>query len=421
MSLACALFAVAGGLSTAHADNAPSGRYAAWSRGPSSEETFFPIAVWLQNPAKAARYKVAGINTYIGLWKGPTESQLAQLRHVGMKVICAQNEVARQHLDDPTIIGWMHGDEPDNAQPLAEGGYGPPIPPERIVGDYHVIRKADPTRPVLLNLGQGVAYDNWIGRGVRRNRPEDYPLYIEGCDIVSFDIYPVVHRNPEVAGKLWYVAKGVERLVSWSQGRKIVWNCIECTRIQHPTAKPTPRQVRAEVWMSLIHGSCGLIYFVHEWQPRFNESALLDDVEMLGAVTRINARIHALAPVLNAPTQSDAVTVVSSDPDVPIASLVKSYRGDVYSLRGRDAPRHDRGALLIAAGGQGGPRGGYRGGPRGAPGRRGIHGHLRRLAGAAVSGGHGRALAISSAATPAMAPPSGNPAVLRYTVVIGGL
>ena len=82
--------------------------------------------------------------------------------------------------------------------------------------------------------------------------------------------------------------------------------------------------------MSLIHGSCGLIYFVHEWQPRFNESALLDDVEMLGAVTRINARIHALAPVLNAPTQSDAVTVVSSDPDVPIASLVKSYRGDVY-------------------------------------------------------------------------------------------
>ena len=27
--------------------------------------------------------------------------------------------------------------------------------------------------------------------------------------------------------------------------------------------------------MSLIHGSMGLIYFVHEWKPKFNEWALL--------------------------------------------------------------------------------------------------------------------------------------------------
>ena len=43
---------------------------------------------------------------------------------------------------------------------------------------------------MLLNLGQGVAFDNYIGRGVRRNHPEDYPEYVKGCDIASFDIYP---------------------------------------------------------------------------------------------------------------------------------------------------------------------------------------------------------------------------------------
>ena len=116
--------------------------------------------------------------------------------------------------NDTTIVGWMHGDEPDNAQSLGEGkGYGPPIPPEKIVADY---REAQGTRsrrrPVLLNLGQGVAWDGWYGRGVRTNHPEDYPEYVEGCDIVSFDIYPAVHDKPEVAGKLWYVARGVERL-----------------------------------------------------------------------------------------------------------------------------------------------------------------------------------------------------------------
>src|SRR5438128_2370857 len=85
----------------------------------------------------------------------------------------------------------MHGDEPDNAQSLGSGkGYGPPIPPERIISDFKRIRAADPSRPVLLNLGQGVAFDNYIGRGVRRNHPEDYPEYLKGCDIGSFDIYP---------------------------------------------------------------------------------------------------------------------------------------------------------------------------------------------------------------------------------------
>jgi len=47
--------------------------------------------------------------------------------------------------------------------------------------------------------------------------------------------------------------------------------------------------------MSIIHGSKGLIYFVHEWQPKFNESALLSDPEMLAAVTKINRRIAELA------------------------------------------------------------------------------------------------------------------------------
>jgi len=109
---------------------------------------------------------------------------------------------------------------------------------------------------VLLNLGQGVAWDGWYGRGVRTNHPEDYPEYIRGCDLVSFDIYPVAHSHPQVLGNLWYVAQGVDRLVKWAGGQKVVWNCIECTRIQSEH-KATPSQVRSEVWMSLIHGSMG--------------------------------------------------------------------------------------------------------------------------------------------------------------------
>jgi hypothetical protein len=305
--------------------------YAGWKQGPPADPSFFPIAVWLQPPSKAERFKEIGINTYVGLWRGPTEEQLAAVRKAGLRLICHQNEVALRHLQDPTIIGWMHGDEPDNAQSLGEGkGYGPPIPPEMITRDYQRLRQADPSRPVLLNLGQGVAWDNWYGRGVRTRHPEDYPAYVQGCDIVSFDIYPVVHSHPEVAGHLDYVARGVQRLVQWTKGEKVVWNCIECTRISHPAAKATPRQVQCEVWMSLIHGSRGLIYFVHEWKPRFNESALLDDAELRPAVAEINRQITRLAPVLNSPTLPGAAQVTVDNNEVPVAVMVKRHQEALY-------------------------------------------------------------------------------------------
>jgi hypothetical protein len=318
-------------ISTNFGADTPANPYAQWQNGPPHSADFFPIAVWLQNPRNAEKYKQAGINTYVGLWRGPTDEQLAQLKDAGMKVICHQNRAALKYVDDPTIIGWMHGDEPDNAQSLGQGkGYGPPILPQKIIDDYGKIRAKDPTRPVLLNLGQGVAWDGYYGRGVRTNHPEDYAEYVKGCDIASFDIYPVVHERQQIAGKLWYVANGVERLIKWTGGKKVVWNCIECTRISNPNAKATPHQVKCEVWMSLIHGSMGLIYFVHEWQPKFNESALLSDPEMLSAVNAINHQITELAPILNSPTIEHAASVSSSNEALPVAIMVKKHDGATY-------------------------------------------------------------------------------------------
>jgi hypothetical protein len=321
----CASTAMAQQLSTSALNYSP------WTNGPSSDPAFFPIAVWLQSPANAPCYRAAGFNTYIALWHGPTEEQLGELKKAGMRLICEQNKVALNHLQDSTIIGWMHGDEPDNAQPSGKGnGYGPPIAPEKIVQNYERLRTADPSRPVMLNLGQGVAWDGWYGRGERTRHPEDYPRYLAGCDIVSFDIYPAVHDSPEIAGKLWYVAQGVERLIRWSDGKKIVWNCLECTRISNPDRKPTPQEVRCEAWMSLIHGSRGLIYFVHQFKPNFREAALLDDGEMLQAVTTLNRQITKLAPVLNSPSINDAVTVQVADPTAPIAITVRQYEGATW-------------------------------------------------------------------------------------------
>jgi len=359
-------------VSGADADEPPS-PYARWKNGPSTDPGFFPIAVWLQAPKNAPRYKAIGINTYVGLWKGPTETQLAELKKHGMKVVCAQNAVGLRHRDDKTIIAWMHGDEPDNAKPIGRywksvehikrawpdapnrtlkqwGKWGPCVPPKDIVALYEKWKAADPTRPVLLNLGQGVAWDGWYGRR-RSNHPEDYPEYAKGADVVSFDIYPMNGTHKDTSGKLHLVPFGVGRLCKWTGGKKVVWNALECTPIRDPKHKPTPHHVRAEVWMSLIHGSRGIIYFVHIMGPRFNETGLLADKEMSAAVAKINAQIHKLAPVLNSPTVANSVTVTTEprtvSPDVaktlggpPIAVMVKRL-GDttyIFAVRVENGP-----------------------------------------------------------------------------------
>jgi len=240
----------------------------------------------------------------------------------------------------------MHGDEPDNAQDLRSGWpdlqqadvqfsvdgsrfgpYGPPIPPSQIRADYARMAAVDPTRPILLNLGQGVVW-NYYGRGVRSQHPEDYPEYVQGADIVSFDIYPARHERPDIRGQLWYVPRGVMNLREWTQDRKIVWNCIECNRAGFMDEQPTPEQVRTEVWMSLIHGSRGIIYFVHHFDP-FVEAGLLRDAELLAAVTALNRQILRLAPVLNSPTV-EGPAVSSDNPEVPVALLAKQYQGATY-------------------------------------------------------------------------------------------
>ncbi|HLY08363.1 MAG TPA: hypothetical protein VKW04_03550 [Planctomycetota bacterium] len=303
---------------------------ASWTHGPPSDPGFFPLAVWLQDVRNAPKYKEAGLNTYVALWRGPTQEQVDVLKGQGMKLVCHQNEFGLAHKDDSTIIAWMHGDEPDNAQERKGGGYGPPVATEKIIADYKKIHDADPSRPVLLNLGQGVAWDRYVGRGVRTNHPEDYAEYLKGSDIVSFDIYPVVHDSAEISGKLYKPAEGVERLRRWGEGKKIVWNCIEASRIDNEKTKATASQIRSEVWMSLIHGSTGLIYFVHQFKPKFSEASLLQDADLLAGVTAINRQIQSLAPALNSPTVPDGATVRTSVPESPVDVMVKRQGDSVW-------------------------------------------------------------------------------------------
>lgn len=311
--------------------------YAKWTRGIPTDPGFFPIAVWLQGSWHADELHQLGINIYVGNNAGTDEmasSDLATIKKLGMYAIVGQDSVGLANIDDPTIVGWwMSPDEPDNAQPASGGGYGPPVDPATLVTQYNAYKAADSTRPIYLGLGQGVAFDNYEGRG---SNPPAESGYVPASDIIDFDIYPYNNcggdqNSQTTCGEFWLNALGIDRLHQWSNRNQAAWTDIETTIIgAGTTTGPTPTQTKSETWLSIIHGANGIAYFLDTWEPSFQEDGIFKDAAMVAAVTALNQQITALAPVLNSASLSNIITVASSNTATPIDTMVKAHAGSVY-------------------------------------------------------------------------------------------
>jgi hypothetical protein len=298
--------------------------FAKWTHGPPSDPKFFPIAVWLQTPSNATRYKAAGINLFVGLYNGPTDQQLSTLKTAGVPTFCDQSGVWNTHLTDTTLWGWLQPDEPDNAQSNGSGGYDPCIDPSVIVAGYQKMVKNDASRPVWLGLGRGVSDTQWGGRGTCTGKTAMYTDYAKGADILSFDIYPV---NGGIG--LEAVPNGVDNLRQWSGNTKPVVADIEGSNIDN-TTRPTAAQIKSEVWMALVHGAAGIQYFCHRFTPSFSETDCIDDTARATALGKINAEVTSFAEVLNTRSVGNGVTVSSSATDKPVDTLLKRFGGATY-------------------------------------------------------------------------------------------
>jgi hypothetical protein len=304
-----------------------------FANGLPTDPSFFPIAVWLQQPHDAAKFAAIGINTFVGLWHPPTPDSLAQLQRHGIYLVHEQTQDALALKDSPVIRGWLHIDEPDNAQPDGKGGHGNCVSPEEIVRRYEEMRRRDPSRPVYLGFGQGVANPRWIGRGAKCGAiaPETYyRAASRGADIVAFDIYPVAEaRQTHVMGRLDLVGRGVRNLKRWAPAGVPVWADIETTHINNPDRRPSPDEIRNEVWMAIVNGASGINYFVHEWQPSFREDGVFRYPDVVDELKRLNEQIQELAPVLNGPTIENVVAIEASG---EIAHMVKDSPTATYIL-----------------------------------------------------------------------------------------
>lgn len=312
--------------------------HARWPNGLPPSVSYVPIGVWMQNPENAERYRAVGVNLFLGLWEGPTAQQLDALPAPEVSTFCDQSGVWQSRLDDAAISGWMHDDSPDNAVELPGGGYGPCIEPEVMQQRYATMRERDPSRPVLLLFGQGVADVEWPGRGSCTGRDDMYGEYAQAGDVLGFYIYPLARQQP-----IELVATGVERLLGFSRHDKPVIAQVEASNIDG-VARPTPAQLRAEVWLALVRGAAGVAYFCHRFMPDFSETDCLDDAPTRAALARINAEIRTLAPALNSPMVANGVTVES---DQPIATRLARVSGVTFLFAASLSPEPTRALFTL--------------------------------------------------------------------------
>lgn len=286
------------------------------------DPNFFPIAVWAQPLIFTDYFKALGVNIFIGevLKFGPTTQKefLDGLYSKGLYGIilpaeiqdAVDPEVISQLKNHPALLAWRHRDEPDLLSTVKPGLKSPPWEIKQL---YDEIGALDSEHSVYLNFSTGPA-----DRTTRFVQPEDYYEYSEGADIISYDIYPVANY-PNGEKLLYSVADGIDSLKNWSNNKKPIWIWLEASDIRRSGSYVTPQQMRAEVWMTIIHGADGIGWFPQAFDPFF---WYVIPPELEVEMTNIAQTLQALAPVINSSERDDVRVSMLTQGRIDVSSRI---------------------------------------------------------------------------------------------------
>lgn len=317
---------------------------------PFDDPAFFPIAVWLQPAPESViqSYRDIGVNVYFGgidSYPNPKDKAwLDAVRNAGMYAIIAykQKYVDNELYKHPAVIGWHHADEPD----LPQSG-GSVVPAETLMADFLQMRGLEIQHRVFLNLSQSVANDRYVGHLVPYDQ---YPVYCRAADVVQYDIYPCNSLGPRGPDRLHVVAKGMDRLSKWTDGRKLLGFAVEVNKFTKSNVKdsrsPTPDEVKTQMWMAIVHGARYLNLFCHSWAAEKMKANGIEP-DMMAALKPMLGEIHELAPVINSPTVVDGAAVKTAM-DSRVDTLVKRHDGATYVLAVNMYRRAEKPEIVVA-------------------------------------------------------------------------
>jgi hypothetical protein len=266
---------------------------------------FFPIGVFSQKWETIAEWKNRGINTMVEEhvhWGGKAEQNErfwqwdAECRRLGLKMIRYPAENLSEDIGNPNLIAWLQEDEPDA---YGEGEKNLPDLQKK----YKLWKSVNPSLPVFVNFGGSdvMSMDYSNQPGVKSKSQTVYEKLCATADWIANDLYPVNgYLNSDDVGRrgdLTLIGNPIDRLAEMTGKPQFAF--IEtCEFQENPEIGRgvTPDEMRAQVWLTIVHGVRGYIYF-----PQLLRDPTPDDgtpPNVVEEMKRVNAMVTQIAPVL---------------------------------------------------------------------------------------------------------------------------
>jgi len=303
---------------------------------------FLPLMGFYQSVESFRNAPALGLNGYFmpGA-KPPPREYLDALREQGLYGIVPFDATAAGH---PALLAFVLPHEPDKAFMNGKAD----MSPDAIVELAAAVRRAEPGRPVILDWSPRFMRDPVLNEGLdEKTRQELYPAYAKAADVLTYNVYPIWgHNRPE---RIDWVAEAADDLKALAGEDRPFFAMIETGRGGRGIPVDEAREVsaaelRSEVWMALIGGARGIVYFTHRFVPSFTEFA--PDAARQAEIRAINEQITRLAPALLAPAAKDlAVSMTLAD---GLAARCRATRaGDGLYLFAQNIDMGRRGGVAV--------------------------------------------------------------------------
>jgi hypothetical protein len=352
--------------------------YGHYTSGSLTSSSFFPIAVWDQDPAggnvpspyvdQAQAFKAMGINTFVDISNWPSsfgkdDGSLAAAAENGEYIIAGGDPksdtsstsvasiealLAADPSAAPYFLGYQWDDEPSCT--------------ENVGSEVATIESEDPGTMTYANEGAWLADlpGNDIGNQQCLSEAESN---LQAVSVASSDDYAETdpwHSNVCIgANCIWVYGQTAHNLVATAKAGEPTWEFIESgtdfglsqqdgscnlatnTCVKGNEATATPVQVNSSAWDALIGGANGIEWFCDGSEPENSDAGDAcagggSDGNPVGGSTVIPANltyidhtIESYAPELNTPDVG-GMTVSSSNSSVPVASMLKTVNGEDY-------------------------------------------------------------------------------------------
>ncbi len=121
---------------------------------------------------------------YPGGDTGPPKAYLDALKAAGLYGMVPFDANAAGH---PALVAWLLPHEPDGAYLKGKGD----MSPAAMLAAYEKIKKADRSRPVVLDFSPGFTSIPDESNVPEAKKKEIYPAYAKAADILTYNVYPI--------------------------------------------------------------------------------------------------------------------------------------------------------------------------------------------------------------------------------------